>query len=81
MFFAQSSGNDDNEVETDCQHFKWVCSVEDGNSCYYTMPGYSEKFPDMPQNSFEEKIVIASDPQGKKESYFSVLFKLQLITV
>lgn len=53
------------------KHFKWVAEVEHGTSIYYTMPFVSEKFPELPQTCFSERIVFAVEPKGDKLVYFS----------
>lgn len=63
LFCAQSLGEDN--VATEVQHFKWHCRVGSFGSVYYTMPFLSEKFPELPQNNFSEKIALACDPESK----------------
>lgn len=62
LFCAQSLGD---YVATEVQHFKWHCHVASFRSIYYTMPFMSEKFPELPQNNFSEKIALACDPESK----------------
>lgn len=65
FFCAQIASNENSTLVTDCQHFNWMCGVDMDSSCYYTMPGVSEKFPDISPNGYPDKIALSTDPEGK----------------
>lgn len=69
LFFAQCSTLD-NTIIRDCEHFKWFCSVNNTNSAFYTLPLYSQKFPEIQTASSNDHLVIASDPEGKIQFAF-----------
>nr|CAI5821779.1 unnamed protein product [Callosobruchus analis] len=49
LFVAQATGlGGAVKVAEECQHFRWRCRVGNMEKTYYTMPGVSEKFPDLP---------------------------------
>ncbi|CAG9819390.1 unnamed protein product [Phaedon cochleariae] len=62
MFCAQSL--EEGRVAKEAQHFKWYCRIDNLTYRYYTMPVLSDKFPEMPQKMFSEKIVLACDPES-----------------
>ncbi|XP_074031826.1 vacuolar protein sorting 13B isoform X2 [Leptinotarsa decemlineata] len=62
LFCAQGLG--EGRVATEVKHFRWHCKIENSSCQYYTMPFLSEKFPELPQNNFSEKISIACDPES-----------------
>lgn len=66
LFFAQYSNNE-NKIINDCEHFKWIGSVNEDDSTFYTMSVFSEKFPELPSaNQIEkETLALASDPEGQ----------------
>ncbi|XP_008197902.1 intermembrane lipid transfer protein VPS13B isoform X1 [Tribolium castaneum] len=51
------------------RHFKWFSKLECGSSVYYTMPFVSEKFPELPQTCFSEKIVFAIGPKTESDHF------------
>lgn len=65
LYCAQVSSNESNALIMDCQHFNWLCGVDSDDSCYYTMPGISEKFPDITPNGYPDHITLSMDPEGK----------------
>jgi hypothetical protein len=58
LYCAQAI-NDSGLVMQESRHFNWFTKLECGTSVYYTMPFVSEKFPELPQICFSEKIVFA----------------------
>lgn len=67
LFCAQTLGG--NEVASETQHFRWNCRLAKMASVFYTMPLLQEKFPELPQNNFAEKIALAADPESKYSCY------------
>lgn len=65
FYCAQISSNENTTLVRDCQHFNWFCGVDYVGMTYYTMPGVSEKFPDMSPNGYPDKIALSIDPEGK----------------
>lgn len=65
LFCGQAVGEGGAAVP-ESKNFKWVSRLECGACTYYTMPFVSEKFPELPQTCFSEKIVFAVDPKGNK---------------
>lgn len=49
------------------KHFDWFTQIEAGKSMYYTMPFVCEKFPEIPQSCFNEKVVFALSREGKNK--------------
>lgn len=52
---------EDKEICEESKHFKWICSIDNESSTYYTMPIISKKFPDLQQSYRDFSLVIASD--------------------
>ncbi|XP_017781523.1 PREDICTED: vacuolar protein sorting-associated protein 13B [Nicrophorus vespilloides] len=67
--YCAQSGAEQGTIFSDCEHFSWICSVDDGKSCYYTMPVIAEKFPDLPQQNYYETLVFASDPESDPQGF------------
>lgn len=65
FYCAQIASNENSTLVMDCQHFNWICGVDIDSNCYYTMPGVSEKFPDISPNGYPDKIALSTDPEGK----------------
>lgn len=63
MFCGQSLGADGVAAET--QHFRWNCKLPSVGSIFYTMPLLKDKFPELPQNNYTEKIALAIDTESK----------------
>lgn len=63
MFCAQSIGG--SNVVTESQHLKWNCRLPKKTSVFYTVPLQQEKFPELPQDNFAEKIALAIDSESK----------------
>ncbi|KAK4875062.1 hypothetical protein RN001_011484 [Aquatica leii] len=59
LFFAQAAKID--PIISECQHFQWTCFVENSRACYYTMPGYGEKFPEISQENNIEQLSISCE--------------------
>lgn len=76
LFCAQALAQ--GKVADETQHFKWHCKLPSYRNFYYTMPFLSEKFPELPQDNFTEKICLASDPESKYLVQMRVYF-LQII--
>lgn len=72
FYCAQIASNENGALVMDCQHFKWLCAVDMDSACYYTMPGISEKFPDIAPNGYPDQIALSIDPEG--EDFFCSLF-------
>lgn len=63
LFCAQSLGG--GEVASEAQHFRWNCKLPKARALFYTMSGLQEKFPELPQNNFSEKIALAVESESK----------------
>ncbi|XP_050295994.1 intermembrane lipid transfer protein VPS13B [Anthonomus grandis grandis] len=58
-FYCGQSLPDDSGVYKESEHFNWICKLNSHFSTYYSMPKLSEKFPELPQVYFAEKISLA----------------------
>lgn len=63
LFFAQCE-NLERTVINDCEHFNWICSIDNEKRTYYTLPRASYKFPEIATQVYDYYMVIASDPEG-----------------
>lgn len=63
MFCGQSLGVAGIAAET--QHFRWHCKLPRMGSIFYTMPLLKDKFPELPQNNYAEKVTLAVDSESK----------------
>ncbi|XP_044753199.1 vacuolar protein sorting-associated protein 13B isoform X2 [Coccinella septempunctata] len=64
LYCAQSSEGEGSEIMEETEHFKWFCEIKDGNSNYYSMMSFTDKFPDIPPQANKENLVFAKDPLG-----------------
>ncbi|XP_071057652.1 intermembrane lipid transfer protein VPS13B isoform X2 [Onthophagus taurus] len=67
LYCAQYADNDGRLIVEDCEDMKWLCSVDDESSCYYTMPDLSVLFPDVALNA--NRLVLAADPEGDPKGF------------
>ncbi|XP_056633940.1 intermembrane lipid transfer protein VPS13B isoform X1 [Diorhabda sublineata] len=49
------------EVIEETQHFKWYCKIAPHKDQYYNMSLLSDKFPELPQFHYTEKLALASE--------------------
>lgn len=70
LFCAQSV--EKNEVASETQHFRWNCKLPTMATVFYTMPLLKDKFPELPQNNYAEKIALATDPESKLVNYICI---------
>lgn len=68
LFFVQCEKYE-KTVINDCEHFNWICSVENGRKMFYTLPLVSNKFPEIHSQVSNDFIIIASDPEGDPQGY------------
>ncbi|XP_066257341.1 intermembrane lipid transfer protein VPS13B isoform X1 [Euwallacea similis] len=67
-FYCGQSLPDDSIVVSECEHFRWNCKIPPVSGTYYNMPAISEKFPELPQIYFPEKISLSYDSLTEKHN-------------
>ncbi|XP_072392830.1 intermembrane lipid transfer protein VPS13B [Diabrotica undecimpunctata] len=64
------------EVVDEVQNFRWFSKIGPHQDQYYNMPNISEKFPELPQYQFSEKIALAIEPDINNDFQWSTNFSL-----
>ncbi|XP_060527776.1 intermembrane lipid transfer protein VPS13B isoform X2 [Cylas formicarius] len=66
-FYCGQAFPDDSGVTKESEHFRWHCRARGNSSVYYTMPVLSEKFPELPQVNYQEKLSLAFDDDDETD--------------
>lgn len=64
-FYCGQSQTDDCSIVAESEHFRWNCKIPAFTNIFYNMPVISDKFPELPQMYFPEKLSFAYDSLSK----------------
>ncbi|XP_030768330.1 vacuolar protein sorting-associated protein 13B-like isoform X2 [Sitophilus oryzae] len=65
-FFCGQSLPDDSGIVKEAEHIRWTCKVGSMSRMYYNLPVLSEKFPELPQVNFSEKLSLGYSEDEKE---------------
>lgn len=46
----------------DTQHFSWMCKIESGSLCHYTVPSIASRMPDSSPTNVSSILVFSTPP-------------------
>ncbi|XP_076265664.1 vacuolar protein sorting 13B isoform X3 [Rhynchophorus ferrugineus] len=67
-FYCGQALPDDSDVVKESDHFRHAYKIRSMSSVYYNMPGISEKFPELPQTYFSEKLSLGYNDDENEPS-------------
>ncbi|CAG9772920.1 unnamed protein product [Ceutorhynchus assimilis] len=73
LFYCGQTLPDETSVVAESEHFKWNCILPSLSGTYYNMPAISQKFPELPQVYFAEKLSLAYESQLEWSTGISIV--------